>query len=114
MNHATERSHENERNVKSSIVSLFCLNWCMFHASDKRNSQVPNCSLYRGSETLIFERKCHSVADLRERSPPPPRSRGRGAVAGFQSKKKVSFFSEGAERNRRLCFLQLLCISLLL
>ena len=62
----------------------------MFHTSDKSNSQVPNCSLhvYRGSETLIFERKCHSVADLRERSPPPSRRGGGQWPVSSQKKDK--------------------------
>ena len=40
-----------------------------------------NCIQYLTPKTQIFERKCHSVAGLRERSPP---GGGEGAVAGFQ------------------------------
>ena len=37
-------------------------------------------------KTLIIERKCHSVADLRERSPPP--LRGGGGSGRFPVKKR--------------------------
>ena len=50
-----------------------------------------NCIQYSTPKTLIFERKCHSVADLRERSPPPPPPPGGGGQWPVSSQKKISF-----------------------
>ena len=47
-----------------------------------------NCIQYSTPKTLIFETKCHSVADLRERSPPPP---PRGGSGRFPVKKRDKF-----------------------
>ena len=49
---------------------------------------VQTCIQYSTPKTLIFERKCHSVADLRERSPPPPRGGGGGQWPVSSQKKK--------------------------
>ena len=49
-----------------------------------RYNVVQTCIQYSTLKTLIFERKCHSVADLRE-----------GAVAGFQSKKDKFLWVKG-------------------
>ena len=54
-----------------------------------RYNVVQTCIQYSTPKTLIFERKCHSVADLRERSPPPPP--GGGGSGRFPVKKKISF-----------------------
>ena len=73
------------------IVSLFCpfytsISACFTPQTKEihkyqiaRFNVVQNCIQYSIPKTLIFERKCHSVADLRERSPPPP---GGGGVGG--------------------------------
>ena len=49
---------------------------------------VQTCIQYSTPKTLIFERKCHSVADLRERSPGGGGGSGRFPV---KKKKKISF-----------------------
>ena len=41
---------------------------------------------------------------LKGAKPPPPRGEGGRQWPVFSKKKKISFVSEGAERNRRLCF----------
>ena len=51
-----------------------------------RYNVVQNCIQYSTPKTLIFERKCHSVEDLRERSPPP-----RGGGSGRFPLKKDKF-----------------------
>ena len=70
------------------VFYRFSILFILVHVSHLRQYQiarynvVQNCTQYSTPKTLIFERKCHSVADLRERSPPP--GGGGGAVADFQ------------------------------
>ena len=52
-----------------------------------RYNVVQNCIQYSTPKTLIIERKCHSAADLRDRSPPPPGGGG-GGSGRFPVKKR--------------------------
>ena len=85
-----------EMNAMFSLLSFlyFAYNSACFTPQTKeirkyqiaRYNVVQNCNQYSTPKTLIFERKCHSVADLRERSPPPPG----GGQWPVSSKKKIS------------------------
>ena len=89
-----------EMNAMFSLLSFlyFAYNSACFTPQNEirkyqiaRYNVVQNCIQYSTPKTLIFETKCHSVADLRERSPPPPPSGGGGGNGRFPVKKRDKF-----------------------
>ena len=96
MNHATERSHGNERNVSllSFIFGTFSILLILVHVSHPRQKKFASTKLLG----ITWFRTVFSIQLSFS-----GRLKGEGAVAGFQSK-KISFCEWRGERNRRLCF----------